>query len=72
MDLLVAEPMWLVGIGPKPLFPALLVNIEVSFADMHIAIALEGNDVSCKPIEKPAIVGDHNDTASEIRNSFFE
>ena len=72
MDFLVAEPMGLIGVGSQPLFAALLIDVEIAFADMHIAITLKGDDVRRQPIEKPPVVRDHHHAAGKIGDSLFK
>jgi hypothetical protein len=58
-------------ISTQSLFPTLLVNVKVSFADMDIPIALKGDDMSGKSIKKPSIMSDNHDTAGKVCDALF-
>ena len=72
MNLLVPKAVWFVGVGPEAFLAAPLINLKVSFADMDVAVPLEGNDVSRQPVEEPAVVGDHDNAAGKVRNTLFK
>src|SRR5215475_14866065 len=51
---------------PEAAFLILKIVREVAFEPLHVAVALEGKDVSGHAIEEEAIVADDHGTASEI------
>ena len=58
-ELLVAKAMGLVGTDAKPLAAASLVDIEVTLADVHVAIPFEGDDRCGQSVKKPTIVSNN-------------
>src|SRR4051812_32307886 len=64
-ELLVRDPMRLVGIRTLAPLQVLDVRLVIPLVPDHLAVPLEGEDVRRDAIEEPAIVGDHDSTAGE-------
>ena len=43
-----------------------LIRLEITFEPLHAAIAFERQNVRRQPVQKPAIVADHNGAAGEV------
>ena len=72
LKLLVAEAVGLVGCHPLTLATVDFVGLEVSFADVDVAVSLEGDDVGGQAIEEPPVVGDDHHRSGEARDPFFQ
>src|SRR3954453_19504104 len=64
-ELLVLDPVRLVGGGAELAVPELLVLREVALEPADLALPLEGQDVRRDPVEEPAIVADDHGAARE-------
>ncbi len=59
LQLFIFKPLGSVGVGPEPSVTLFFIDLEVTFAPVHVAISLESQDVRGDPVEKPAVVADH-------------
>ena len=71
-ELLVLDPVGLVGGGAELLVPVLLVFGEVPLEPSHLAVPFERQDVRGDAVEEPAVVGDHDRAAGERLQAGFE
>jgi hypothetical protein len=56
----------------KTLLLSFFVIFKISFKEHHLSIIFKGEDVRSQAVDKPTIVGYHQDTAGEIFQSFFQ
>ena len=52
-------------------FLRLFVVFKVALEEDHFAFVFKGEDVCGEAVDKPAVVGDHQDTAREIFKTFL-
>src|SRR6266481_9814040 len=71
-QLLVSDPMWLIGVVAEPPLAVGFVVGVVAFEPNDRALVLERQHVRCDPIEKPAIVRDHDRATTEVEQRIFE
>ena len=64
--------MRLVGFDAEPLAALFFVGLEVSFADVDVAVPLKSNDVRRDAVQEPSIVADYDNTTREVYDGFFE
>src|SRR5579885_2897724 len=69
---LVADTVWLVGLGAEAALPIGLVVLVVALEPHDLAVALEGEDVGRDAVEEPAVVADHHDTAWKVHDRILE
>src|SRR4051812_15458114 len=69
---LVSDPVRLVGLGAEPLAAVLLVLVVGALEPDDLGVTLESQDVRRHPVEKPAIVGDHDRAAGEREERLLE
>src|SRR5262249_6502894 len=71
-QLLVANPVGMVGFLAEPLAALGLVNLVVALAPHGLAVALEGQDVGGDAVEEPAVVADDDGTAAEVQQRLLQ
>ena len=64
--------MRLIGFSAEPAMSVLFVARPVAIVEMHLCIALKGNDVGGKTIEEPTIVADDDGGSDEVLQRLFE
>lgn len=72
LKLFISKSMGFIGTNSDSFATLLLVGCKVSIADVYVAISFKCNNMRGESIEKPAIVGNHNDATSKVGNTFFE
>ena len=68
----VLDAMGLIGGCPETRSAVRLVVGIVTFEPNHAALAFEGENVCCDPIEKPSVMADHYSAACEVIQSFLK
>src|SRR5690348_3726024 len=71
-ELLVLEPVRDDRIRAEPAHLVRFVILEVALEPLHMAVALEGEDVRRDAVEEPAIVADDDGAAGEILQRLFQ
>src|SRR5215813_13362955 len=71
-QLLIRDPMRLVGISSLPLVQVFGICPIVALEPDDFAVAFEGEDMRRDTIQEPAIVRNHYGAAGEIQERFFE
>src|ERR671924_2036036 len=71
-QLSILNPMRSLGGGAEPHLSIGFVFRIVAVKPNNLAVAFEGENMGCDPIQKPAIVRDHNRTTSEALQRFFK
>ena len=64
--------MWLIGIRSQSLLLHQLVAFKVPLMEEDLTITFKGEDMGCHPIQKPAIVADHDRATAEAGNTIFQ
>ena len=72
LEFLVLEAVGRIGVDAQALAALRFVNLEVAFAPVDVAVALEREDVRREAVEEPAVVAHHDGTADEVRHGFFQ
>ena len=72
LQLLVLDAVGLVGFDAETLTALGLVGVEIAFAPADEAVALEGQNVRGHAVQKPAVVGNHDDAAGEMKDRLFQ
>lgn len=60
------------AVGAQATHLILLVGFEVALEPFHMAVTLEGEDVSGQAVKEPAVVGDDHGAARELFQSLFK
>src|SRR6185369_7057959 len=71
-ELLVLDPMGLLGLDAEPLAAIGLVVLVIALEPHDAAVALEGEHVGRDAVEEPPVVADHHGTAAERHERLLE
>src|SRR5229473_2812744 len=72
LELSIAYPVRLVGVGAKALAALSFVHLIIAFAPDRLAVALESEDVRGDAVEKPAVVADDHGATAEVQQGIFQ
>src|SRR5262249_16934342 len=71
-QLLVSNPMRLVGFRSEPDLALMFVGLIVAFVPDSFAVALKRENVRRDAVKEPTVVADDDGTAAEVEQRFFE
>src|SRR5688572_25078752 len=69
---LVAQAVRRRALGAEAALLVFLVLAVVAREELHVRVALEGEDVGGDAVEEPAVMGDHHDAARELEQRVLE
>ena len=62
----------LVSVFSQPFAALAFIGVEVAFAPVHVAVALEGQDVGGQAVQEPAIMAHHDGATGKVRHRLFQ
>src|SRR5579859_1272260 len=71
-ELLELDPLRNQRVRAQATLLVFLVGLEVALEPLHVAVALEGQDVGAQAVEEPAVVADHHRAAGELLQGVFQ
>src|SRR5262249_35073408 len=67
LERLIPNPVRLIGVDAQAALAVGFVNLVIAFAPVDATVPLERQNVRGDPVEKPAVVADHDGAAAEVR-----
>src|SRR5438132_12505120 len=72
LQLLIPNPMRLVGVGSKTLAALSLIHLIIPLTPNGFAVSLEGEDMCGDTVKEPAVVADDDGAAAEIQEGILQ
>src|ERR1700761_5131212 len=71
-ELLELDPVRDQAVGAQAALLVVLIGLEVALEPLHVAVALEGEDVGAQAVEEPAVVADDHGATGEFLQGLLQ